>query len=198
MAILDVLILIMLKTSTYSIFRLHDQYILSHIHAVVMNLVTATHSLSTTVSERLVKTILGLCKRANKEYEKFNSIIEIQQQFDRNAIDYDNDSAKVTESAVVHVSSSKSIIVPLVDTAIENKALLLDQLKTPDGVPPTEQISAKHFLCNTLSAESIDQCLPPTCASRIDTIQGDSNAQLLSLIRLGLKHLIDFTTSILR
>lgn len=83
MELLDVIVLVMLKTMSYGIFMLRDSFISKTVRGILINLLptsTPTDSSSSSnhqpyillhpfISERMMRTMLLYCKKAVKEYE---------------------------------------------------------------------------------------------------------------------------------
>jgi hypothetical protein len=65
----------MLKSLNFAVFRLEDYYLISTIHAILMNLIKKIKDIHPYTSERIVKSILLLSKKMNKKLaliEKWN------------------------------------------------------------------------------------------------------------------------------
>jgi hypothetical protein len=65
----------MLKALNFAVFRLEDYYLISTIHAILMNLIKKIKDIHPYTSERIVKSISLLSKKMNKKLiliEKWN------------------------------------------------------------------------------------------------------------------------------
>lgn len=65
--IMEAVLLVALKVLNIAIYRLEDQYLLTNLCAIVMNLVNHIANINSYTSERIVKNIINMCKKVCKD-----------------------------------------------------------------------------------------------------------------------------------
>lgn len=71
MKLIDFILILLLKILHFAMFRLNDYYLITNIHAIFMNLVRQFHSIHSYTTERMMKTLILLCKKMMKKITNY-------------------------------------------------------------------------------------------------------------------------------
>lgn len=80
MKLLDAVIVVMLRTMSFAVFRVQDSYLLSNLCAIFMNVLPSCRALHPYASERLVRTIFSFARRIVRTRQHERMMYNHQQQ----------------------------------------------------------------------------------------------------------------------
>ncbi len=108
MKLLDAVMVVMLRTMSFAVFRAQDSYLLSNVCAIVMNLIPSCRDLHPYASERIVRTIFLLAKRLVKHRQHENMLQRLPPVGSTNSYDphphpHPHQQHKPTESVATTV-----------------------------------------------------------------------------------------------
>jgi hypothetical protein len=80
MKLLDAVVVVMLRTLSFAVFRVQDSYLLSNVCAILMNVIASCQNLHPYSSERVVRTILTYARRIVKARQREHMLQQHHQQ----------------------------------------------------------------------------------------------------------------------
>lgn len=99
MKLLDAVIVVMLRTMSFAVFRVQDSYLLSNLCAIFMNVLPSCRELHPYASERLVRTIFSFARRIVRTRQHERMVYNQQQQQQQYQQQYPHGSGATTTNA---------------------------------------------------------------------------------------------------
>jgi hypothetical protein len=197
MELLDVMVLVLLKTMSYGVFTLRDSFISKTIRGILINLLPAAvpgdHNQASTgphqqyvllhpfISERVMSTMLLYCKKAVKEYE-------------------------LAMKRLAEVSSNESFVVvqkQSMDWAASNPLAASRQRSDSQS-----SLDSSHHSSNSQSTQHRKHFVPPHSLEGLGAVDPEASRQsedeevksekLILALREGIVTLLEIVSTILR